>query len=388
MAINPQIDWANKIINIPTGGLFLVQTTPSVIFNLDLNVFRLELKGLEASESGAPFDDTHSHNTTVTIGGVTLARVIEIINGYTVTFADGQYAVNLVGANSNVGDVVNVNQVSVRSANSAGLTYSEEIQLQSYADAAIWMAPQDGLPGSIYPRGTPSDPVDNIVDASTLVEKYKFDRVHLDGTLYMVDQTGAYSTINEIENVRIVGNTASHTNVISTTLQSKLSGVVAENLYASGLFECVTDVTLDRCVVNNISGFRGTMKQCQLAGTTIMTTGATGIQSFLWCASHVPGNSAPVVDMNSCVSDLEFRYYAGGIHIKNFNQGQSASIDMVAGHVKIDSTCTSGTFVIRGQCKVTNLASGNSGLSVNTDHATNIQLEGVDRMTKLIPATL
>jgi hypothetical protein len=52
---------------------------------------------------------------------VVLAMVIEIINGYTVTFEDGQYAVNLVGANSNVGDKVNLNDVSVRSANSAGL---------------------------------------------------------------------------------------------------------------------------------------------------------------------------------------------------------------------------------------------------------------------------
>jgi hypothetical protein len=92
-----------------------------VIYTLDLNYFRLALKSLEDSPEGMMFPDTHRHNTVVTLGGVEYARLVEIINGYTVEFEDGQYAVNLVGANSNVGDKVVVNQVSVRSANSAGL---------------------------------------------------------------------------------------------------------------------------------------------------------------------------------------------------------------------------------------------------------------------------
>jgi len=49
-----------------------------------------------------------------------LARVVEIINGYTITFENTAYAVNIVGGNSNISDVVNLNLVSVRSANSAG----------------------------------------------------------------------------------------------------------------------------------------------------------------------------------------------------------------------------------------------------------------------------
>jgi hypothetical protein len=55
------------------------------------------------------------------VGGVTLARVVEVINGYTVTFEDGQYAVRLEGANHNIGDVKNVNQVSLVIGNTAGL---------------------------------------------------------------------------------------------------------------------------------------------------------------------------------------------------------------------------------------------------------------------------
>lgn len=115
------IDWGTRVVNVPITDMVLLQSNPTTIYQLDLNFFRLSLKLLEESDAGMSYPDTHRHNTTVSIGGATLARVIEMINGYTVTFEDGQYAVNLVGANSNVGDVVNVNQVSVRSANSAGL---------------------------------------------------------------------------------------------------------------------------------------------------------------------------------------------------------------------------------------------------------------------------
>jgi hypothetical protein len=117
------VDWISKIITVPKADMTLVQGSPE-IRALDINAFRLELKDLEDGE-GMPFVDTHSHNPPVSVGGVSLGRVVEIINGYTVTFEDGQYAVNLTGANSNISDVANVNQVSIRAANSAGLVLVE-----------------------------------------------------------------------------------------------------------------------------------------------------------------------------------------------------------------------------------------------------------------------
>lgn len=131
MAIS--VDWPSKVINIPQADL---TSLGGGVYELDLNELRLTLKDLEDGE-GMTFPDTHRHNTEVSVGGVTLARVIEFINGYTITFEDGQYAVNLVGANSNVSDVVNVNQVSVRSANSAGLVVSGSgVTSQDKADIA------------------------------------------------------------------------------------------------------------------------------------------------------------------------------------------------------------------------------------------------------------
>lgn len=124
------INWFAKVIFVPKADLALVQASPE-IREMNLNNFRLALKDLEDSEAGMLYPDTHRHNTEVSMAGITLARVIEIINGYTVTLEDGQYAVNLVGANSNVAEVANVNQVSLRSQNSSGLIVSESADINS-----------------------------------------------------------------------------------------------------------------------------------------------------------------------------------------------------------------------------------------------------------------
>lgn len=116
MAIS--IDWGTRVISVPQSYLTFLGGS---LYELDLDQFRLDLKDLEDSVEGMPFPDTHRHNTEVTLGGITLARTFEIINSYTITFEDGQYAVEAKGANSNIADVMNINQVSLRTFNSAGL---------------------------------------------------------------------------------------------------------------------------------------------------------------------------------------------------------------------------------------------------------------------------
>lgn len=119
MAIS--VNWATKVITVPKTDMELIQSTPIEIRKLDLDVFRLALRALEDDAEGMPFPRTHKHETEVTLGGITFVRKIEFINDYTITFEDGQYVVNAVGANSNISDVKNPNYVSLNTANSAGL---------------------------------------------------------------------------------------------------------------------------------------------------------------------------------------------------------------------------------------------------------------------------
>ena len=115
------IDWPTKVITVPKAYMSVIQTNPYYIYKLEINQFHLDLRTEEVTDQGIINLATHNHSTIVTLGGTTFARLVEVINGYTITFEDGQHAVSVEGGNTNIADVLNLNQVSVRTANTAGL---------------------------------------------------------------------------------------------------------------------------------------------------------------------------------------------------------------------------------------------------------------------------
>jgi len=139
---NPTINWVTKVITIPQSFLTFISGS---LYELDVNELRLVLKDIEDDE-GIPFPDTHRHNTQVLLSGVTYARTFEIINGYTVTFENGNYSVRCVGANHNLADVKNVNYVSLIVGNSAGLiTVSSGSGLSTEEHDQLMALPEETL---------------------------------------------------------------------------------------------------------------------------------------------------------------------------------------------------------------------------------------------------
>lgn len=133
------IDWGTKIITVLQADMSFLG---GVLYEFDIDAFRLELKALEDSEYGMPMPNTHIHTKEKTISGVTYIRSIEIINGYTVTISPATaYQVTCIGANHNVQDVYNnttgptflpnnsAGHSAVESAE-AGLTLNEFIALK------------------------------------------------------------------------------------------------------------------------------------------------------------------------------------------------------------------------------------------------------------------
>jgi len=135
------IEWGTRIISVPQSYLTLISGT---LYELDTDQFRLDLKDLEDDVEGMPFPDTHNHNTEVSVAGITYARVIEIINGYSITFEDGQYTVRLSGSNNNFFDVengiLNQNQVQIISTNSAGLQTVETGVSGLTPSESVWLS--------------------------------------------------------------------------------------------------------------------------------------------------------------------------------------------------------------------------------------------------------
>lgn len=112
--------WSTHTVEIPRADMTLVETSPEVR-ELDMYALHKRVRELQASAPGAAKTRTHVHNTEQILGGVAYARQVRFLAPYNVTFEDGQYAVRLVGANNNLEEVMNLNQVSLRSSNSAGL---------------------------------------------------------------------------------------------------------------------------------------------------------------------------------------------------------------------------------------------------------------------------
>ena len=119
------INHATFVISIPKSDTTLVSTSATTGYEVrsyDEYALMRELANYLDSEAGATLPQAFTHNTSVTISGVTYARALLILEPYTVTFENGTYQVKLIGGtNNNLLDVLNPNNVSVIPANSAGL---------------------------------------------------------------------------------------------------------------------------------------------------------------------------------------------------------------------------------------------------------------------------
>jgi hypothetical protein len=314
---------------------------------MNLTQFAQDLGDLQDDPEGAWAVTAYEYTAPVSVGGVQLAPVVVITSSYVVQFEDLQYAVNLVGANTNVQDVTIVNQVSVRPNNSAGLTFSDAINEQSYQDAAIWIDTIDGNAGTQFPRGTPSDPVNNDIDAVTIATRLNFHRFRLKGSVAVTGDPG-------VDRYNIIGDTPADAIITATNLTVGGSAFERVALVGSitgrGSFQ---DCSLGKTL--NLTGVQGIFDKFGIAGNLTLDAAATEPIIFKDCISAVAGTSRPTLDCNGTGAGINFRRYAGGLAVVNFNNASGAmTLDLMGADVSIDSaTCTDGEIVVRGNGRVT-----------------------------------
>ena len=100
------VDSVTHVITVPQSYLTPVSAG---LFLLDTNQFRLDLglwaSGVDGRSEPFPYD----HNTEYTVAGVTYARKVELINGYSWELENTgtYYSVTLSGSNNNLFDVAN-----------------------------------------------------------------------------------------------------------------------------------------------------------------------------------------------------------------------------------------------------------------------------------------
>jgi hypothetical protein len=353
MAIS--IDHNTYVITVPKADLTLVQATPTEIRELDIDWFRLQLKDLEDDPNGMTLPDTHVNYPPTSVGGVTLARVIVLLEPYTVTFEDGQYAVNLTGANSNIGDRVNVNQVSIRSANSAGLVQTSEIEFSTFQNG-VWIDQANGAIGTVYPRGTALMPVNNFADAKIIAEYRGLTRLYILGGAVM----GADALFNTFE---IVGQSANLT-ILEISPEAEVQNCEIRECYVMGTLDGGSIIR--ECIVADLNYVNGVLHQCMLNPGVIHIGGDPNSSAhILDCYSGVPGHGTPIIDMNGDSAALGIRGYNGGIAIRNKTGNAAISVDINSGQIILEDTVVAGDIVIRGIGK---LIDNSNGANVDADY--------------------
>ena len=196
------IDYSDNItpqyvIQIPRLDMLDVTgASPTEIRELDLNTFRQNLANLgDDAASGIVYPTSFMHTAPLTVAGVVLARVVEILTPFVILFEDGLYNVNVVGGNSNIADRVVKNQVGVNTANSAGATVISSGSGLSIADIQAAMDAQ----GYTTSRSVALDiiknrlEIDNSVTPVQMVayadddvtETFRWDLTDIDGNLVL-----------------------------------------------------------------------------------------------------------------------------------------------------------------------------------------------------------
>lgn len=334
------IDWKNRVIFIPRNDLTLIQSFPVEIRELNINWFRLQLKSLEDSEDGMLFPDTHRHNTEVSLGGLTFARVVEIINDYTIEFEDGQYAVNLTGANTNAGDRVNVNQVSVRSANSAGLISSPAIEFSSY-NGGVTINTETDFVGTVFPVGTPQAPVNNLADALLIATYRGFKKFYVNCNM-IIDSGGNYS-----------GFTFEGDNYSKTVMTVSSAANVFECVFRNTELQGVLDggSLLQNCRIADLDYIDGIVEDCILVANGTIVLSSVRYANFINCSSgrlDTLNDIVPTIDMGVSGTSLAVRNFSGALQIINKSGPENIDIDLNSGIVILDETVSGGTIQVRG----------------------------------------
>lgn len=349
---NTTIDWLNQVIYVQQSDLLQTQVTPIAVYELNINDFRLQLTEMLGAPSGLPFVDTHVYYPPVTVAGVTLARVLEIINGYTITFLpDASYGVNVVGGNSNVADVTNPNNVSVRSANSAGLQDAESLQAASY-NGYVTIDVINGVTGTTFPRGTQQTPVNNIFDAHDIAEARGLSRFLIKNSMTIAGQTLAdgYTFFSDRNGV-----------VVTIDPTADVTNCSFESVAVTGTLD--SNNRFYQCEIFNAESLEATLTDCGLTGTLTLGGGTT---ELINCHSSALGSGYPSIDMGATGNSLVVRDYSGGIGIENFSDAtQTAVLDMDSGRVIIAADVTDGTIAIRGLAEVED---NHTGTAVVVDH--------------------
>lgn len=362
------------VIKIPRNDLQLVQSVPTEIRQININSLRLTLNDLMDDVEGMPYPTNHVHTAPLTVAGVTLARVVNILSPYVIEFEDGNYNVNVVGGNSNLSDVALKNQVGLNTANSAGLQDPFALQAAAFGSGEVSIDVNSGISGTVFPTGTRAFPVNNISDGVLIARERGIKTFRILSTMSIStnDFSNGFLFFGDNPNIGLTLNDLAN-----------FSNCEFKNLTIDGTLDGSNSIR--DCAIRDINYFNGYIFQCGFLGT--VTLGGTNTATFLQCFSLVAGGDAGQfarIDLGGIhETPLVIRDWQGGLEISNCSDSRAdVSIDMSSGRVLFKSDISDGVYVIRGSAQVID---NSVGSAIIEDQTLNMKLSELHQMRGLDP---
>jgi hypothetical protein len=248
---------------------------------------------------------------------------------------------NLVAVDEN-GDIISpifptaFTQVVRTSSSSATLLSAAELQYSSY-NGGVMINTITGSAGTAYPIGTQASPVNNLIDAMIIAEEHGFHEIFVQSNL-IIDNLNCMQ-------MEFIGVTTGVT--VSVNNNSTFDNCSFTDCILTGHIVGPA-ISIRRCAVAYLTFGGSYLEQCSLTGL-ITLTGADPVYIVGCLDASAAGISGPhaIVDMTAYTGELSIRDYYGDIGIQNKTVAGNVVVDL-RGTVRLDSTVTTGAFILRG----------------------------------------
>jgi hypothetical protein len=254
-------------------------------------------------------------------------------------------------------------QVVRTSSSSSTLQELADIQYSSFSNGVTvnFLSPYSG---TVYPIGTPRQPVNNFLDALDIANSRGFSKLFIIGNA-LVDSGLNYS-----------GKVFYGESITKSTLTidplAQVNGCEFHDATITGTLDGGS--TIKDCRVLNLNYVDGIIESSVLTGIITLD----GDALILDCWSDTPNNH-PVIDFNNSASAFAMRNYDGSIIIENKSRSEPATIDLSSGQITLDTTVTAGNIIVRGIGQLINNSSGtavvNSSFLLSPISITNAVLD-------------
>jgi hypothetical protein len=233
----------------------------------------------------------------------------------------------------------------------------EEVEYASF-NGGVTVDTTNGISGTLYPTGTPQQPVNNWTDALSIASTRGLT------TFFVIGDTTISGALDFGRYV-FVGESQTKSE-ITIDVDAQVDGCEFYDATVVGTLD--GDVKVQNCTIRTLAYLNGIIEQCLLETGTITLSGEAEAH-FLDCWSGVSGASIPIIDMGDVGQSLSLRNYNGDIKLVNKHCPCPISIDLNSGHIELDSTVTSGEITIRGIGRLTDNSTGN--VNLHSDYLIN-----------------